>query len=146
MGQYGKMLDFDPNNAGAYAGLGSLYEATGRNDEAVSAYLKATSLGGESAERVEVFRNAYKAGGLQSYWKKRLDYLKERAKRERVSPWVFALSYARAGEKEHALEWLEKAYHQHTPNLVWLKAERIWDPLRSDPRFQDLLRRINFPP
>jgi TolB-like protein/Tfp pilus assembly protein PilF len=146
MEQYGKMLDLDPNDAGAYAGLGSLYEATGRNDQAISAYLKAASLGGESAERVEVSRNAYKASGMQGYWKKRLDYLKERAKRERVSPWVFALSYARAGEKEHALEWLEKAYHQHTPMLVWLKAERTWDPLRSDPRFQDLLRRMNFPP
>jgi hypothetical protein len=95
---------------------------------------------------MEVFRNAYKAGGMQGYWRKRLDYLKGRAKAEYVSPWVFAMAYARAGEKEHALEWLEKAYRQHTPMLIWLKAERTWDILRSDPRFQALRRRMNFPP
>jgi hypothetical protein len=83
---------------------------------------------GKSAERVEVFRNTCRTGGVQAYWKKRLDYLKERAKRERVSPLAFASSYARAGEKEHALEWLEKAYQRHTPMLLWLKAERTWDP------------------
>ena len=146
MEQYNKMLELNPNDAGAYAGLGSLYEAAGRNDEAVSAYLKAASLSGESAERMEVFRDAYRAGGLQGYWKKRLDYMKERAKRERVSPWAFALSYAHAGEKEEALEWLKIAFQQHTPRLVWLKAERTLDPLHSDPRFRDLLRRMNFPP
>jgi tetratricopeptide (TPR) repeat protein len=144
--QYGKMLDFNPRDSRAYAGLGSVYEAVGRNDEAISAYLKAASLDGESAERVEVFRNAYKAGGLKGYWKKRLDYLKEQSKRERVSPRTFALYYAHAGEKEQALEWLEKAYHQHTPRLVWLRAERTWDPLRGDPRYQAILRRMNFPP
>ena len=145
MEQYSRMLDFNPNDGGAYAGLGSLYEATGRNDEAVSAYLKGANLGGESTQRLEVFRSAYKAGGMRSYWKKRLDYLKERAKRERVSPWTFALFYAHAGEKEEALKALEEAYRQHTPMLVWLKAERTWDPLRSDRRFQDLLRRMKFP-
>ncbi len=144
--QYRKMLDFDANNAEAYIGLGYVYEATGRNDEAISAYLKAASLNGERADRMEAFRNAYNDGGLRGYWKERLSDLKERAKREHVSLWTLALYYAHAGEKEQALEWLEKAYHQHTPMLIWLNVERAWDPLRSDPRFQNLLRRMNFPP
>ncbi len=144
--QYRKMLDFEPKDARAYSGLGSVHEAAGRNDEAVSAYLKAASLVGESAQRLEAFQSAYRAGGIRGYWKKRLDYLRERAKREHVSPLDFASFYAHAGEKKPALGWLEKAYEQHTPALVWLKAERTWDPLRSDPRFQDLLRHMNFPP
>jgi len=145
MDQYKKMLDFDPNNAGAYAGLGSLYEAEGRNDEAISAYLKAASLGGENIERVETLRRAYKAGGMKGYWKKRFDDLREQATRDRVSPWRFASFCIHAGEKELALEWLERAYDNHSPMLVWLKAERTWDSVRSDPRYQNLLRRMNFP-
>lgn len=125
--------------------LGSLYEAEGRNDEAISAYLKSASLGGENAQRVEAFRSAYKAGGMRGFRKKQIEKLKEVSKRQGVSPWAFAALYTQAGEKEQALEYLERAYQQHRPLLMWLKAGRIWDPLRSDPRFQALLRRMNFP-
>jgi hypothetical protein len=41
---------------------------------------------------------------------------------------------------------LERAYRQHAVALIWLKADRTWDVLRSDPRYQNLLRRMNFPP
>ena len=50
------------------------------------------------------------------------------------------------GEREQALDWLEKAFVERDPNMVFLKFHSVWDPLRSDPRFQDLLRRMNFPP
>jgi tetratricopeptide (TPR) repeat protein len=50
------------------------------------------------------------------------------------------------GEKERAIEWLEKAYEERLPRLNDLKVNHFWDSLRSDPRFQDLLRRMNFPP
>ena len=49
------------------------------------------------------------------------------------------------GEKDQALALLETAYQQRNGWLAWLQARRTWDPLRSDPRFQDLLRRMNFP-
>jgi hypothetical protein len=49
------------------------------------------------------------------------------------------------GETEEAMAWLERAYEEHAPDLVWAKADPSFDPLRSDPRFQDLLRRIGFP-
>lgn len=44
-----------------------------------------------------------------------------------------------------ALEWLEKAYEDREPRMAYLKVDPIFDPLRSDPRFRDLLRRMNFP-
>jgi hypothetical protein len=44
------------------------------------------------------------------------------------------------------MDWLEKAFEFHDPNLPYVGFEPIWDPLRSDPRFQDLLRRMNLPP
>ena len=51
------------------------------------------------------------------------------------------------GEKEKALAWLEKTYEDHEDEaLLYLKEDPIYDPLRSDPRFQSILRRMNFPP
>jgi hypothetical protein len=49
------------------------------------------------------------------------------------------------GDKEHAIEWLEKAFREKSPSTQFLKVDPVWDALRSDPRFQDLLRRMNFP-
>jgi hypothetical protein len=54
--------------------------------------------------------------------------------------------YAHAGEADRALEWPKKAYEERESPLVHLSAGWDWDPRRSDPRFQDLLRRMNFPP
>ncbi len=143
---YRKILELEPSNAVAYNGLGDMYEAQGRYDEAVAAYLKSASLAGDSAEKVEALRVAYKAGGIRGYWRKQFVYFKEQAKRGHVRPYILAMLYVHLNEKDQALDCLEKAYQQHTPGLVWLKTRRIWDPLRSDPRYQDLLRRMNFPP
>ena len=52
--------------------------------------------------------------------------------------------YLRAGDNGRAIDWLERAYEVHNPNLPYLGAPD-YDPLRSDPRFQDLLRRMNLP-
>ncbi len=57
-----------------------------------------------------------------------------------------ALVYAGLGEKDPAFEWLEKAYEVHEGDMSFLKVDFPFDPLRSDPRFQDLRRRMNFPP
>jgi hypothetical protein len=54
--------------------------------------------------------------------------------------------YAGLGDKEKAFVWLEKAYAERASQLSWVKVDPTFDPLRSDPRFQDLLRRMNFPP
>jgi hypothetical protein len=61
-------------------------------------------------------------------------------------PYVLAVFYARAGENDQVLAPLEQAYQRRLPILAWVKVSREWDPLRSDPRFQDLLRRMNLPP
>ena len=75
-----------------------------------------------------------------------LDQLKERSKGSYVSPYFIALVYAALGEKDHAFEWLEKAYNEHQPYLTLIKVEPVFDSLRSDPRFADLLSRIGLKP
>jgi predicted nucleic acid-binding protein len=75
-----------------------------------------------------------------------LDQL-EAASKERYTPAIsFAAVYAGLGEKDQAFAWLEKAYGERTSRLGYLKVEPLWDPLRSDPRFAELLRHIGLSP
>ena len=72
--------------------------------------------------------------------------LKKSAKSRYVSPMTMADLYVQLGDKEQAIAWLEKAYQEHASRLQYLKINPLYDPLRSAPRFQDLLRRIGLPP
>jgi hypothetical protein len=74
-----------------------------------------------------------------------LGQLEELSQRRYVSPVSFALVYMGLSEKDQAFAWLEKAYEEHSDSLVGLKRLPEYDSLRSDPRFQDLLRRMGLP-
>jgi tetratricopeptide (TPR) repeat protein len=119
--------------------LGKAYEQKGLNDQAIEAYLKdfdpktATSL-----------RTAYAISGWSGYWQKELEYFKEVRKHHYLQPGLFAVRYAKLGEKDQAFAWLEKAVYDRHPLLCMLKTLPDFDGLRSDPRFTDLLRRIGF--
>jgi hypothetical protein len=63
-----------------------------------------------------------------------------------VSPWTFAVSHALAGERGRALEDLEKAFDERYPSMVFVQVEPVFDSLRSNQRFKDLLHRISSPP
>ena len=75
-----------------------------------------------------------------------LRQLKERSRQGYVDPMSLALVYLGLGEKDQAFAWLEKAYEERSLMETFLKASPGFAPLRSDPRFQDLLRRMNLPP
>ena len=62
-----------------------------------------------------------------------------------VSPWQIGTLFTRAGENDKALEWLEKAYQARDQNMPYLGVDPIFDTLRADPRYKDLLRRMNLP-
>lgn len=64
----------------------------------------------------------------------------------KVPVYRIAAFYVLLGQKDQAFEWLEKAYHDDSAWLIWLKVDPSMDPLRSDPRFKELLGRMNFPP
>jgi hypothetical protein len=65
--------------------------------------------------------------------------------KQSVGTYCVALVYAGLGDRDRAFEWLEKAYQVHDKGLCYIKVDPALDPLRSDPRFADLLRRMNFP-
>jgi tetratricopeptide (TPR) repeat protein len=131
----------DPQFNQAFWYLGLLYEQKGMFDPAFDAFLKATPGPADSPQGVAM-RAAYRVSGIKGYWRQRLAMLERQSKKQYVSPFTFAVSYARMGEKDRALEDLGKAVDERYPSMVFVPIEPTFDGLRSDPRFADLLRRI----
>jgi tetratricopeptide (TPR) repeat protein len=114
-------------------------------DEAIAEFQKARELGGENWPELRVpLQNAYEISGYRGYYQEQLQLLKERSKHSYVAPATIAIIYARLGDKESAFTWLEKANRDQT-GLFFVKVEPVYDPMRSDPRFRDLLRRAGLP-
>jgi hypothetical protein len=74
-----------------------------------------------------------------------LDELMEPPGQAYVSPFHVALVYIALGEVDHALTWMEKAYEDRSLMMSWARNDPRLDPLRDEPRFQELMRRMNFP-
>jgi len=89
--------------------------------------------------------NTYARAGNKAEAQKILRRLIAKSAKEHVGHYAVALIYAGLGEKDQAIEWLDKAYEVHDKGMCYLKVDPPLDSLRSDPRFQDLLRRMNFP-
>jgi len=89
--------------------------------------------------------NAYARAGKAREARQCLRELEERSKEDGTGTYEVALIHAGLGEKDQAFEWLGRAYEEHDQGLIFLRVDPSLDPLRSDPRFQDLLRRMNFP-
>jgi len=140
------VLDLNANLGGAYRMLSEYYELKGLYEEAIAAYQKFLTLGGVSEEEVAGLEDAYQTSGKEGYWRWMLDYWTERAKQEYVPRTSFAEIYAYLGDKDQAMRWLEEGYKEHEVFMTLLNVAPEWDPLRDDPRFQDLLRRMNLQP
>ena len=140
-----KTLDMDPNFVTAYGWLELAYEQKGDYDQAVEAYLKQSALEGDP-KTIAALRKAYTVSGWKGFWRKRLDLTKERAKQKYVRPHLFAAIYVRLGDKDQALAYLEKAAEERESLISKLKVHPLWDSLRSDPRFTDLVRRVGLAP
>ncbi len=141
--QYRKTIEIYPDWAPAlYGSIGNVYEQKGIQAEAVNNWERSLKLSGDA--QLTAQRRAYSNGGFKGYLQQALAEIKERAQRENVSPLEFASFYARLGDKNQAIAWLAKAIEERNPWL-YLEAEPQYDGLRSDPRFQDLLRRMKFP-
>jgi serine/threonine protein kinase/Tfp pilus assembly protein PilF len=139
--QLRKALEIDQKFAPARRMLEEVYAQMGKQKEAVAEREKVLSLSGspELAASIEedFSRSGYK-GVLQSW----LDGLTEISKHGYVSSYSIAEAYMRMGEKEKAFDWLEKAYDEHDSGLVSIGVDPLFDSVRSDGRFRDLLKRL----
>jgi len=136
----------DPNFAEAHDCLADSYEHKAMYKEAIEEHQRAIALSKGNLVYVAVLGSAYARAGRRDEALKILNELKARSKREFVPTGLFCLIYASLAEKDEAFAWLEKAYQERDDAMLGLKWYPQFDPLRSDGRFQDLLRRMNFPP
>ncbi len=146
MEQCRKTLEMDPNFAHAHACLSDGYVHKRMYKEAIAEIQKAVDLSGGNLGWVGSLGNTYAIAGRRDEAIKILNELKARSKREFVSADLFVGIYTGLGDKDQAFAWLEKAYQERSDAPAMLKGFPMFDSLRSDPRYQDLLRRVGLPP
>jgi tetratricopeptide (TPR) repeat protein len=149
--QLKRTIEMDPNFGRTHLFLAGIYEQQGKFEEAIDEYEKHAATVGVPAEIIAkswaAVRQAYKTGGPKGYWQALLDLAKKRAEIDpRSGPPLFALAglHAQAGDKERAFEYLERSFEQREVDILRLN-DPMLAPIRSDPRFKDLIRRIGLP-
>jgi TolB-like protein/Tfp pilus assembly protein PilF len=140
-----RAIALDPDHPMPYLPKGLALSMKGMPDDAVAALRKGLSLTPESSEMIAQIAYASARGGKPDEARILLKELRERSGRGHISPFLFALVHTGLGEPAAAVDSLEKAYAERDWLLCVLKTEPIFDPLRADARFQNLLRRMNFP-
>jgi TolB-like protein len=146
--QFRKCAEMFPGFAIDHERLAQLLAFLGRFEDAIDEGTKARLLAGEeehsALQKEAALRHALAAGGSQGYWKQLLEFtqLPVNPPEAYNSPFGTAILYAQLGEKSKALDSLEKAYEQRSLSMTELAIEPSFDPIRSDPRFQTLLRRV----
>jgi tetratricopeptide (TPR) repeat protein len=140
--QFRRTLELDANFGPAHLGLGNAYELKGEYKRAIAEYKAAIALSGQATSRVGSLGHAFAMAGREKEAWQTLKRLKELSPNAYTSPYHTALIYVALGEKNEAFASLEKAYDDHYWMMAFLKVDPRLDPLRPDPRFQDLLRRV----
>ncbi len=139
-----KSLNMDPNFVQAHYILGRAYEEKGMYEEALREFQKGEALSGGSPGMIMALAHAYAVSENKKEAMRALGQLYKLASRSYVPAIHFAAVYGGLGDKDQAFKWLEKAYAERSDYLLFLEREPYADPVRSDPRFSDLLRRIGF--
>jgi TolB-like protein/DNA-binding winged helix-turn-helix (wHTH) protein/Tfp pilus assembly protein PilF len=140
--QIEESFEIDPNDAGANIILGMVYEQKRMYDEAIAAYEKAINASERTSAILGLLGHACAASGRRVEALKRLDELKAMSRQKYVSPYDMAVLYTGLGEKDRAIEQLNKAFEERAGWIINLKVEPLFDPLRSDSRLADLVRRM----
>jgi serine/threonine-protein kinase len=135
-----KTLELDQNYALPYVFLGYNYAAKGMYVEAIAAYQQFIKLSGDDTSVQISLGAVYAQAGQRE--KARVTLKRLQTTKEYVSPGELAVLYIGLGEREQAFASLEKAYAAHDLQLEYLGVDQAFDPLRSDPRFTDLIRRV----
>jgi serine/threonine-protein kinase len=125
-----------------YWNLGRCYLQKKQHQEALAAFQKARELSDNNSFMIATLAHAYASAGRNQQAWQLLSELLEISKKEYVSPMSIALVHIGLGENQAALTWLEKALGEQAGLLVWLKVDPEFDPLRSEPRFQEILAKV----
>jgi len=139
--QFRKTLELDPNFATMHRFLGEAFLQKSMYKEGIAEIEKELMIFPGSTSALSYLGYAYAVEGRRAEAQKVLDQLKERSNQRYVSAATRARIYAGLGEKDQTFQWLERSYEERSIGSI--EVDPIYDPLRSDPRFADLLRRMN---
>jgi len=139
-----RFLSSQPSDPWEHTILGWTYEQKHMPDQAVAEFKSAVEVTKGDSFFLAALGHAYALAGRRKDADQVLRILFEHAQKSYVSPFDVALIYTALGEKDTAFRWLEKAVAERSTFLVYSKWEPRLDPLRSDPRFKELLNRIGF--
>ena len=137
------LLDMEFNQNLALGGVATMLHLKGKHDEAFAISRKVHA---DDAERTKALEDGFKKAGYKGAYRALADFMAKRYGKpeERGDAGVIANWYRRAGDYEEAIDWLEKAYEEHGPGMPYIGLNTP-DTMRSNPRFQELLRKMNLP-
>jgi TolB-like protein/DNA-binding winged helix-turn-helix (wHTH) protein/Tfp pilus assembly protein PilF len=127
-------------------GLGWCYREKKMYPEAIAALERCVVRSGRAPLLLANLASVYGFAGRKREAVKLIDELKERSGQHHISASLFAEAYLGLGENDEAMAWLERAYEERDQWMVYIKSFPGWDALRPEPRFQAIVRRMNFPP
>ena len=144
--QLHNVLDMDPNCYVAVIWLRMVYEQTGKYRQTLELFEKEKTFLYTHLDIVAIQANIDARMGHSQQARQSLAELLRLARNERVDPGLIAATYINLGDRGQAFAWLEKAYAQHSNWMSSLKVWGVYDPIRNDPRFLDLERRVKLMP
>jgi serine/threonine-protein kinase len=137
------VLEIEPSFRMAHVVLSMSYALQGKAQEAFDERMAVLGTGPD-AKYIANLKAAFARGGLRSFAHERLQHTLEQSRTKYVPPTGIAILYLQAGETDACLDWLEKAYAARDVELLDVNADPQFDPLRQNPRFQQLTRRLGF--
>jgi TolB-like protein/Tfp pilus assembly protein PilF len=137
-------LEQSPNNPITLSTLRTSYHLNKEYNKAIEIWEKSYAQKNDYAA-IEALKSGYEEGGYHLALQRVAELFIERKKTKYVTSWQISTLYARAGLHDEALTWLEKAYEEHDNNMPYLSIDPIFDEMRSNSRFQNLLRQMDLP-
>jgi len=146
VGQLRKTLEIDPHFPLTIYFLGLNFLQKGRIDEAIAEFHTAQRLSGGHPAALAGLARAHGQAGRKTEGQQFLDRLRSLAKSRYISPYLVASAWMGLGDKGQAIDCLEKAFQERSGWMAHLKVDPVFDGLRTDARFENLLERVGLPP
>lgn len=140
--QANRAIQLDPLSPLPHGTLARAYEQTGEFGKELDAFEKLMPMGMHGGILAKL-REGYAKGGAAGYWRTTLEMQLAAKPQDNVR---IAMVYTKLGDRNKALTYLERAYAEHSGDMVFIYMEPGFDPIRDDPRYKALIRRIGFPP
>jgi TolB-like protein/DNA-binding winged helix-turn-helix (wHTH) protein len=140
-----KLVELAPNYSWGHWAQAQVLERQGKAEEAARESFKADELFLNDPQQIAGLKKALAQSGAAGYWKRKADDYKKLDRVGYAPPVLASEACLRVGDREAALQWLERGYNERDDLMINLAVEPIFDTLHSDPRFQTLIQRVGIP-